>query len=174
MNRNDRKELLETCNGIFKEYAEGMLKQVESKYAEALEERASNDVGNMNYQVKQAHPEVAMLAFQLKNGELAIPFKSNTDVRLFFKKGDFTKEVILDMEHLELVDLTYIMDNAKDFDICVIKTVTKQEVTMFDDEKFNKEKVVEKITKDWEQVYEGFYRCEDLVAVYQTISKFKN
>ena len=39
---------------------------------------------------------------------------------------------------------------------------------------FEKEKVVEKITKDWEQVYEGFYRCEDLVAVYQTISKFKN
>lgn len=173
MTNQKEREIASIADKVFKERHESMMKVVESKYEEIIKERASNDVHNQNFAVKQQYPEKEYLSFILKNGEFVVPFEANTYVTLEFYDGCNVKDVVQGkIKELDL-DIKKLLDLCHTCDYCVVKTYTTQEVEMFDEELLEKEEKLARVKYDWNQVFCGMYRCEDVVGCYKTTARFE-
>lgn len=157
----------------FKERSEQLFKKIEERYTEVIRERVTNDVHNQNFAVKQQHPETQLLSFILKNGEFAVPYTVGTKLTLSFVSGSETKEVQIDTTTGEKVDVAMLLKLCRENEYCVIRTYTGKEVQLFDEEALEKSETIIKCDYNWSQVFEGLYRCEDVLGVYQTVSKLE-
>lgn len=173
MTENQKIEITKIVNNVFKKDIESMLKQVEMKYADVVKERATNDVHNQNFAVKQQYPEKSYLSFILKNGEFIVPFECGSEVTLTFVSGSENRVVHIDTKSKELLDITDLLKLIKDYDFCKVVSVTKTNVELFDEEALEKEEKIVRCDNEWSQTFEGFYRCSDVVGIYQNISKME-
>ena len=173
MTKEEQKHIVSLVNSVFKENVENMLKKCEEKYTEVVRERATNDIHNQNFAVKQQYPEKCFLSFVLKNGEFVVPYEVGTKLTLEFT-GCGLKETILQIDTAkdEMLDITKVLDLCKHYDYCKVTTVTATDVVLFDEEELEKNDKVVRCDNEWKQTFEGFYTCADVIGAYQTVSKF--
>lgn len=171
MTDNQKIEITKIVNNVFKKDVESLLKQVELKYTEVVKERATNDVHNQNFAVKQQYPEKSYISFILKNGEFVVPFECGSELTLTFVSGSESKIVQIDTSKKELLEIESLLDIINKYDFCKVKTITKTNVELFDEEALEQEEKLVRCDNEWSQTFEGFYRCSDVVGVYQSVSK---
>jgi hypothetical protein len=174
MTENLKQETLKLVHKEVKTNMESMLKKVEEKYTEVVKERATNDIHNQNFAVKQQYPEKCYVSFILKNGEFVVPYETGSIVTLAFEstgKLHPDKVVTLDTSKKNSLDIKEILTLIATYDFCTVTSITKTEFELFDEEKLEKEDLIVRVKNEWSQTFEGCYRCSDVVGVYQNITK---
>lgn len=174
MTENLKQDVLKLVHKEVKTNMESMLKKVEERYTDVVKERATNDVHNQNFAVKQQYPEKCYVSFILKNGEFVVPYEAGSLVTLSFESiGNKLpdKVVVLDTLNKDSLNIKEMLTLLKEYDFCTIKSITKTEFDLFDEEKLEKEDLIVRVKNEWSQTFEGCYRCADVVGIYQNVTK---
>lgn len=170
-----KNEIVDLAKRVLTEDLASMMKQTAEKYDELAQEKAQNEIYNANQEIARNFPESGVLSVLLTNGEMTLPYKKDTTIK--FTCSQNGEKTILEYNVNEITDLDIFNVVSELVEqgsrILEIETYSPQNVTMYNQEVFDKEQKVETEIRVYERTYYGITLTDNIMGIYKVTGKFK-
>lgn len=166
-----KKQLVHLIKETLATDLEEVMKQLTDKYEEFSKDKVDTEISMANKELTRNYPETGNLTLVLKEGSLTLPYQEGTKIKFLYDRKDIVEYTVDEILDVDIFDIYKTLDK---YEYVEIFTSTPSEVTVYDEEAFEKDGSVVSVIRNYQRDFYCLCKTADVSAIYRTIGKFEN